>query len=201
MSLSKAQLTTFASTIAHAEHDTTTFSQFFDDVVEELGMLENPPFAERGFEAVVSGTSEYDFESSMIKPLYIFLDDTMLSPVSQGELEAYSKTWQTDDGTPIVYTLDNIDAHSYRIYPEPDTSGSISGADWGSSFPDDALALIYSEDRQTDIEDYYALPITFDCLAREFSYPSDHQDIEYAKALNDLAKLLYMLAGVNRGDD
>jgi len=196
MSLSKAQLTTFASTIAHAEHDTTTFSQFFDDVMDELGRLPEPLFADYAFEAIVSGTDEYSYESTMLHPIAIFFDDTRIPEADEIILEAYSKSWQSDTGDPTTFTLDKVDGRKYRVYPTPDANGSIAGANWGSAFPSGALALIFVEDRATDIEDYYALPITFDCLAREFSYPSDHQDIDYANVCGTLAKVLYILAGV-----
>lgn len=196
MSLTKAQLTTFASTICHAEHDTTTFSQFFNDVIDELSRLPNPVFADYAFEAIVSGTDEYSFETTMLCPLHIFFGDLLLVEASQQVLEAYAKAWQSDEGDPIAYTLEGIDAHKYRVYPTPDANGSIAGANWAATYPTAALALIFIEDRSTDIEDYYALPITFDCLMREFAYPSDHQDIEYAKACGNLSKILYTLAGV-----
>ena len=196
MSLTKAQVTTFASTICHAELDTTTFSQFFNDVIDELGKLSKPVFAEQGFEAIVSGTSEYSYETAMLDFIALFFGDTLIPEESQKSLEAYSQTWQSDTGDPVAFTRDGIDARKYRVYPEPDANGSITGANWAASFPAAALALIYVEDRSTDIEDYYALGIAFDCLAREFSYPSDHQDTDYAKALRQLSKVLYLLAGV-----
>lgn len=196
MSLTKAQITTFASTVAHAEHDTTTFSQFFNDVIDELGKLPRPVFADYAFEAIVSGTSEYSFETTMLRPIAIFFDDTLLLESSKEALEAYSITQLADAGSPVAYTIDEVNARKYRVYPEPNANGSIAGANWGASFPSNALALIFVEDRSTDIEDYYALPITFDCLAREFAYPSDHQDVEYAKVCATLAKLMYALVGV-----
>ena len=197
MSLSKAQLTTFASTICHAEHDTTTFSQFFDDVINELSRLPNPVFAEYAFEAIVSGTDEYAFETTMLRPIAIFFGDTLLVEATDQVLEAYSATWQSDEGDPVAFTLDKIHARIYRVYPTPDASGSAS-TNWAAGYSLTGLALIFVEDRATDIEDYYALPITFDCLAREFSYPSDHQNIDYAKVCSDLSKLLYILAGVTK---
>ncbi len=196
MALTKAQLTTFASLICHAEHDTTTFSQFFDDIIDELGKAPKPVFAEYAFEAIVSGTDEYSYETKMLRPIAIFFDDMLLSETGEKELEAYSATQQSDTGDPVAYTLENVDARKYRVYPIPDANGSISGANWSTGYPDGALALIFVEDRSTDIEDYYALPITFDCIAREFAYPSDHQDVEYAKVCADLAKLMHVLAGV-----
>lgn len=197
MSLSKAQLTTFASTICHADHDTTTFSQFFNDVIDELGKLPSPVFAEYAFEAVVSGTAEYSFETAMLKPIAIFFGDTLIPEVSEQALEAYSATQQSDTGDPVAFTLENVDARKYRLYPIPDANGTAS-TNWAAGFAAAALALIFVEDRATDIEDYHALPITFDCLAREFAYPSDHQDIAYAKVCAELAQLLYVLAGVTK---
>jgi len=195
MSLSKAQLTTFASTICHAEHDTTTFSQFFNDVIDELGRLPDPVFAEYAFEAIVDTQEEYSFETAMLRPIAIFLGDTLLPETSEQALEAYSATWQTDTGDPVAFTLDKIDAHKYRVYPIPDADGAAS-TNWAAGYSLTGLALIFVEDRSKDIEDYHVLPITFDCLAREFAYPSDHQDIDYAKVCTEIAQLLYTLAGV-----
>jgi hypothetical protein len=197
MSLTKAQLTTFASTMMHAQHDTTSFSQFFDDVMDQLGALDNPPFVDYAFEAIVDGTASYSYESTMLKPLYIYHGDELLSPVTQQDLEAYSQTWQTDEGTPIAYTIDEQNAETYRLYPKPDFDGSITGANLHAGYPTTALCLIFSEDRSTDIEDYYVLPVTFDCMAREFSIPSDHQDIPFADVCAELATMLYHLAGVD----
>lgn len=196
MSLTKAQLTTFASTICHAQHDTTTFSQIFNDVMDELARKPSPPFVDCAFEAISDGESEYSYEATMNRPLYIFRGDRLLTHETIAGLEAYSKTWESDTGTPIAYTLEGVDGRKYRLYPIPDADGAITGANWAAGYPDDALALIFAEDRSTDIEDYYVLPVVFDCLAREFAYPSDHQDVEYAKVLNKLATVLYTLAGV-----
>lgn len=197
MSLTKAQLTTFASAVCHAQLDATTFSQFFDDVIDELGRSPSPPFAEYAFEAIVSGTDEYSYEATMLRPLHIFFGDLLLVEASQQVLEAYSKTQQSDTGDPVAFTLSGIDSRKYRVYPIPDANGSIAGANWAANYPTAALALIFVEDRSTDIEDYYVLPITFDCLTREFAYPSNHQDIDYAKVCADLSKFLYTLAAGN----
>ena len=196
MSLNKAQLTTFASLICHAELDTTTFSQFFDDVIDELKDAPKPVFADYAFEAIASGVDEYSYETTMLRPIAIFFDDALLSKTGEKELEAYSATQRSDTGDPVAYTLENVDARKYRVYPIPDANGAIGGADWASNYPDGALALIFVEDRSTDIEDYYVLPITFDCIAREFAYPSDHQNVDYAKVCANLAKLMYALASV-----
>ena len=92
----------------------------------------------------------------------------------------------------------DLAANRNVILAKPDFDGGIGGADWAANYPDDALALIFSEDRSTDIEDYFVLPITFDCIAREFAYPSDHQDLAYAGVCAELAQLLYALAGVRQ---
>ena len=195
MSLSKAQLTTFASTICHADHDTTTFSVFFDDVIEELGRLPDPVFVSIAAEAIVAAQAEYSFETTMLRPIAIFLGDTLLPETSEQALEAYSATWQTDTGDPVAFTLDKINARKYRVYPIPEANG-VGSTNWAAGYSLVGLSLIFVEDRATGIEDYYALPITFDCLAREFAYPSDHQDTAYAKVCSELAQLLYTLAGV-----
>jgi hypothetical protein len=125
--------------------------------------------------------------------------DELLSQSSEIDLEAYSKEWRTDSGDPLAYTQDIITARSYRLYPEPDFTSDplipIHGQPWGEDFPDDSLVLIYSDNREAHIPEFYSLPIAFDTLFREFSYPSDHEDQEFSTICQELSKLLYAFAG------
>jgi len=191
--------------------NSTTLAQYYTDVINKLGQLKAPPFIERGFQQVVSGTATYDNNSiqdgagntlgTCLRILHLFYDDTMLIEDSSIALESYSEDWEADTGTPALYTSDDITQDSadryIQLYPEPDATGdSIAAVGWGSTFPDNDLAYLFSELRTTDIEDYFALPIIFDLLSLEFSYPSDHQDLLYAEACRLIAQLFYRMAGL-----
>jgi len=196
---SQAEVETFVDTLCFnlsqdSAEDTLTY--FFDDVMDELGKKASPSFVNQALEQVTAATAEYSFETNMIRPLYIFYNDQMLFEASESDFQAYSQSWRADSGTPFAYTLDNVSAiNKYKLYPNPDTSGAAPG-DWTTGFVANNLSIIFSERRVADIEDYYVLPIAFDILQREFSYPSDRTDLAFASVCSEIAALLYRLAGV-----
>lgn len=196
MSLTKAQLLTFAGTLCHDLDDSTTLGVFFDDVIYKLGQFTNPPFVEWAQEKINSGTADYSYETDMIRPLYIIMEEKEIFESSEDDLEAYDYEWRAATGVPYAYTEDIITARKYKLVPKPDFTSGTAGSNWGSTYPDDILALIYAQDRDSDIEDYFVLPIAFDILNAEFTYPSDHQDLTYAARCAEIAELLYKLAGV-----
>lgn len=196
MPYTKAQLLTLAGTLCLDLDNSTTISAYFDDVIYALGQIESPPFVEWAQEAIVSGTATYSYKTDMIRPLHIIMEEKEIFEASRADLEAYDYTWQTATGTPFAYTEDDITARTYQLVPEPDFSSGAAGTNWGSTYPADILALVYAQDRDADIEDYFALPIIFDILKREFSYPSDHQDLVYSARCAEIAEMLYKLAGV-----
>jgi len=207
----KATLLTLIGTLCVDLDHSTTLAVFYDDAIDELGRRPQPPFVEYGFQKVTAATATYDSNaiedgagntlSTLLRILYLFHDDTLLYPENAVNIEAYSEDWEGDSGTPIAYTTDSLTQNAtdrlIQLYPNPDTTGdTIAAVGWGSTFPDDDLAYIFSENREADIEDYYALPLIFDILAREFAYPSDHQDFAYASTCRMLADFLYQLAGI-----
>ena len=60
----------------------------------------------------------------------------------------------------------------------------------------DRLTTIYTRGDNDTTPKWYLLPIIFDTLAREFAYPSDHQDKEWAALCGEVAQLLYDILGV-----
>jgi hypothetical protein len=177
-----------------------TLDIFLDDVFYEFGMRPDAPMLIALIKAITSGTSTYSYETDMLQVVYAIMFDELLSSSSEAGLEAYSKTWRTDTGTPIAFTQDRVTARQYRLYPEPDFTSDplipLVGQPWGEDYPDDTLALIYSDNRESNIPDIFALPTAFDALAREFSYPSDHTDNEFAEVCRNLAQIFYTLTGV-----
>jgi hypothetical protein len=197
--MTRDEIQDLAKSLALNLHETDTIDSFINDVFYELGLRTRPPFIQSKIKAITSGTSTYTFETDMLRVVYLIMFDELLSQASENDLEAYSKTWRTDTGDPLSFTQDIITARSYRLYPEPDFTSDplipINGQPWGEDFPDDSLVLIYSDNREDNIPSFYSLPIAFDTLFREFSYPSDHEDQEFSLICQDLSKLLYLFAG------
>lgn len=89
---------------------------------------------------------------------------------------------------------------SFAIYPKPSSTGGdlipIHGEPFGEDFPSNWLTVLYSQFREDDIEDIYALPIALDTLAQEFEYPSQHRDTNFASVCQALSKIIFALIGV-----
>lgn len=198
--MTRDEIITLAGQLAQSLQDADTLDIFTNDVFHELAFLPSPPLLRAILKVITSGTAVYDFESDMLRIIYAIMYDELLSPVSEQALDAYNDTWQSDSNTPTQITQDAMTARTYRLYPEPDTTSSavipIHGQPWGEDYPDDILALVYADDRESGILDLYSLPIAFDSLRREFDYPSDHRDKNFAETCGAVSDLFYRLLGV-----
>lgn len=198
--MTRDEIITFAGKLAMSLQDADTFDVFVNDVFFELAFVPSPPLLKAYLKEITAGTATYSFESDMLRIIYAIMFDELLSPVSEADLDAYNATWQSDTGTPTQITQDALTARTYRLYPEPDTSSDsvvpVHGEPWGEDYPDGILPLIYADDREDDIQDIYAIPVSFDVLKREFSYPSVHEDLDFAFTSESISQLFYRLLGV-----
>jgi len=180
--------------------DTDTLPRFVDDIFNEQGFSLTPQMLKAEIVALTAGTATYPFESDMLKLVYALFNDEPLSSTTVDDLNAYSTTWPADSGSPKAITQDEVDARNYTLYPNPDATSDaiipIHGEPYGEDYADNNLVIIYSENREASIAGIYALPFALEALAREFSYPSDHTDGEYADACLTIATLLGQLIGV-----
>lgn len=196
----RSDIITIINTLAKDLNDPDTTDTFLDEVFFDSARRVTPPSVEATIKSVTSGTSEYSFESDMLRILYAIMDDTLLSPTEEMMLDAYSSTWQSDTGTPVAFTQDDIEARNYILYPEPDFTSDalipVHGEPFGEDWPDNSLLLIYADDKEDNISSIYALPYAFDTIAREFLYPSDHADLKFASLSYAFSQLLYKLVGI-----
>lgn len=184
--MTKSTIDTLVDDLCHDLGNATEIAVFHDDVMEELSKSPGSPFVDYATISVVSGTSQYDFPSDAIRLLAIFYEGAHLSPSTIPDLEAYDKDWLTLTGDPWAFTPEDRSFRKYRLFPEPDSSG-------------DDGTILYTETRDSDIEDWVALGMAHDILAKEFAWPSDHQDVAYASICNTVAKLIYQLGGLRIG--
>ena len=186
IAMTKTTIATLVGNLCHDLDDSTEISTFHDDVMEEISKSPRSPFVDYDTISIVSGTSQYNFPSDAIRMLALFYKDAHLSPSTISDLEAYDKDWLTTTGDPWAFTPEDRSYRKYRLFPEPDESG------------DDNVAL-YTDKRDDSIEDWIALGMAHDILAKEFARPSDHQDVAYAAACDKMAKLIYQMAGLQIG--
>ena len=194
MSYSKANILTLAGNLCHDLDTSSTISTFFDDVIIELGFLENPVFYAQDFVEITAGTATYSFPSGALKILHAFYGDRMLLESSEEELDAYSKTYRSDSGDPRAISYDLL-SNKFRLMPVPDASSTGGGNNLDDSFTSDWVWCLFAEERASAFTETYAISIALLALQKEFSYESKHQDIPFAENCEALAKLILNLLG------
>lgn len=158
-------------------------SASYDDIMERFAKR-TAPFVDTEVFTPTVNVEEYAYPSSAVRLLAVLVNGKELPQTSLPELETYSKDWRAsavDLGTPIAYTFAERDARQVRIFPRPDSTTADGGT------------FLFAEKRSTDIPDWLALPIVFLILAEEFAYPSDHQDLEFAKVCAAVGDFLRQL--------
>ena len=184
MSMTKANVITFADILGHDLSNANTFSGFHDEIMDNLARSERAPFVASATFNVTSGTVAYTFPAAIVKLLGLCSSGTQLNEATLAELEHFNRTWRDDSGLPIAFTVTEQTPRSIRLYPNPSDSAANSGR-W-----------IYSQSPSTGIPNWVALYLTFAILEREFAYPSDHQDKTFSKLCGDIAQIFGMLIGV-----
>ena len=186
MAMTRAQIITLADSLAHGASASTPLQDSFDDVLERLAKTTSPFINTETF-SPTDGTAEYSYPASAVMLLAVFHGAKQLPIVTGKELEAYDEDWKAtaaSEGTPIVATYHERDARKVRLFPTPDTTATNGGT------------FVFAENRTTDIPVWLALPIIFEMLADDFSYPSSHQDKEMAQVCQDMAEILKGFVGI-----
>lgn len=198
--MTKAQIIALVEIYSKTLASSNTINTYFDEAVESLCKLPNPPLVNCEAITITSGTAVMDYPTNAIKILAVFYTSRQLAYTLGRELEHYSGTWRDDSGTPIAYTLKEESGRTYRLYPNPNTSTVSSGGaePLGEDYAATAgAAIMYSNNSTTgSFADWLAYPLTFNVLAREFARPSAHQDLTFSTTCKQLSQLLYSLAGL-----
>jgi hypothetical protein len=190
MSLTKAEVTTLLGKFAHSLHETTTTSEFMDVALWELAKNYGPMVGSTTGN-LSAPVGIYSFPATAVNLLCVIARNKELSLQSTNDLEYHSITWRDDtvtSGTTDVnahfsYMVDEVSGRKFSIYPIPSTATT------------DGYTVVYTEARTTTIPEWLVLPIVFDTLAREFAFPSDHQDKDFAALCAEIATLCYAILG------
>jgi hypothetical protein len=193
--------------IALVTVDMPKISRYVDDVMDELALSPYPPVVEAELVTLTSGTAEYAYPTKAKRVIAgLYCDDASpqegrpLAISRMPSLEAYNVGWSSESGDPEAMTFGSQDARNYRLYPTPATdTGAMSfdtGLPFGEDMPDDSLTLVFSMWDENDIPDWVAYVIAFRVLAKEFTRPSDHQDIPFAALCVKVANVFFTIAGL-----
>ena len=190
--MAKADCTALVATLAVSVNDSTATTQYYVDVVEELG-FEYAPLTGAAYVATTQGTKNYTLPTAAQRGLAFFYDDNQLYFADKNELAASDENWETRQGSPIVITFDHTDQRTFDIVPVPDQAGDAIGA--STPFTADignVITVIYANNPD-DVHSWEELPVALEILSREFARDSAHKDENAAKAWKGLAELFYQL--------
>jgi len=181
MGITRATLITFANTLLSDRGSTYTLGLAFDETVEHMSQLENPPIVSSTDFAITSGTARYTRPAACIKLLGVFDRGRQLRPVSHHELNSYGITWRDDTGDPIAYYVEEDKATTVLLYPIPTTTSTGQWLHTQSS---------------TDLPDHLALYVMCSMIRHELEYPSDHQDKEMSAVWRSIENIFAAMAGL-----
>jgi hypothetical protein len=198
--MNRIQIKSLATYLSLVGINDDTLSQFIDDIFNELGMSGMVKLFKIDIVPLTAGTQDYNFPADALQLVSAFYNSDQIHLADNRDLEAYSKAWRTSTGDPKVITQDEQSAREYTIFPIPSSTSDpvipIHGEPFGEDFPDNAFTLLYSDNRQDDIPDIYIIPVALESIGREFDYPSDHTDTEFAESCHSIAGVLFKLIGV-----
>lgn len=201
--MDRTDIKTIAQNLAFSELPSIdTLDRYLSDVFDILGLsAKQPPCVQAALKAFTLGVDGYTFEADILRIIYMLFSNYLMHPVNERELNVYDSTWYNDSNdNPRVYVIADRTARTYTVYPPPAVNSSAYiptvGEPFGDDYPANNAVIIYSDNRITNIPDIYALPSAFDALAKEFTYPSDHEDTDFAAGCEIVSNLLYALVGL-----
>lgn len=182
--MNRGEIISLANDFIHDVGALSTLEESYTDTLERFAKG-SAPFVDSESFTPTDGVSEYSYPSSAVTILGVFYGTRHLAFASAKDLEAYSADWRsTAEDEPYVFTFYEEDARTVKIFPTPSTTTVDGGT------------FLFSEQRTLDIADWIVLPIIFEMLFEELSYPSDHQDKEMATVCATLGRFFRLFTGV-----
>lgn len=129
--MDKADFTSLAQSLGQSAGDADTLSAFFDEAVESLARLSDPPLVVCELFPYYYDTPEHDFPANAVVILALFFEGTHLDKTNVRHLLYYSLTWRDDTGNPEAWAFDEQSARKIRLYPYPSTTETFSRATQG----------------------------------------------------------------------
>lgn len=184
-----ANILALALDLGLGQGDFAQMADFLDDVFIDL--------ASRGWICALLALSAakaqatYALPADAVELLAAFHDDAELSPAMARDLDAVaSGDWRLRQGRPSSVVREDEDDRTIRLFPIPDLASKAPGTNaLGDGFPVGAVHLLYLA-KVTTLPEWLALPAALLVNAREFARESDHRDLTFATACQQIADAL-----------
>jgi len=181
--LSKANNITIGGLLTAGLEDSTTFSQYFDDAIQEIGFFDTPLFFLTSEVTLATATATYSTPTTCLQIIGAINEGSgkLMTITTENGLEAYSDTWRTETGDPTALTQDYL-KNQLTVYPIP------VAAQNGNK-----LLILHTNEIAANFLECYAPFLTAYICAKEFGYRSHHQDVDFAENCRQFADLTYAL--------
>lgn len=178
--MSRASTLVLVQDIASCSLDAGEIGQFYDEIVQQLGMFE--VLTGSSSAAVLPGNPAVIMPADVLRILDVHGTAGRLSPESLIGLNTiYGVDWRERAGSPLAYVKELENERAFRLVPNPDTAQSLT---------------VLTTNRLDDLPKWLELPIAYEVLSRELGRESDHQDSAYAATAHALASFMFAMVGV-----
>lgn len=164
--------------------DQTAISNFYDDVVSDLGMSKDETLTNADFVALTAGVQTYTYPTTALRLLAVLSDTSHLQPSNIREADLFNPGWRTSQDDPKVWLIEQESRRQFSLVPIPPRTGQpIAGATpFTGTYPADNVTVVFTENR-ADVNPWEELVVALMILVREFSRDSDHRDLMYVEAI------------------
>lgn len=175
--MSKTTVIAEAENYSTGQADSTQMGTLYDDIVRNLGNM--PLFVFNQSTTIAAGTAVFDLTTLAAIPEYVaafIFEDFQVSTMLLRDIEAASQNWRNYSGNRVTTVVrEEEPEHSIAFYPVPRAPSSTLNV----------IAAIYPPGGT--VPSVFEPMLVHQTLAREYGRPSNHQDLAFAAAAQQLA--------------
>lgn len=191
--MSKADVLQLVDELARGRADLGACEKYYTDIAYEMakaGLITNASIIE-----LTADTGSYTFPDDAVDIVGILYDGVHLMPSMKQAIEWKDSGWRDRRGAPQAYVIEDEQDRTFRLYPKPDADTGFLGGTFrfGENYPPYSALMLYTQNRE-DLPEVFDLYIVCTILSREFTRESDHRDLEFASAAQQLAQLFLQMA-------
>lgn len=189
----KDDVLALALALSRGRGDTGMMDQYYEDITYEMAKQEILTAAV--VTPMVGDTGGYNFPDDAVDLLAVIYDNIQLGKSGRQEIEWQDRGWRARVGRPKTYLFEDETLRTFRLYPKPEVSSHDmlwSGMPLGNDYPVGSAVVIYTQKRHC-LPEYYTLYAACEILSREFKRESDHMDLKFAEACEQLSRLFFQM--------
>lgn len=191
--MSKADVLQLVAELSRGRADPGTCEKYYTDVAYEMakaGIVMNVSIVELN-----AGDGTYTIPADAVLVVGMLYDGVQIVPSARQAVEWRNPDWRSRVGPPQTYVMEDEQARTFRLFPAPDSDTGFLGnvLRFGENYPPYSVALVYAQNRE-DMPEIYTLYMVCTILNREFTRESDHRDLQFAGACDQLSQLFMKMA-------